>query len=368
MRKFLWMHFYLCGCLATLLICTACTGTTTPSFPLEEKWRFETSDLYDMAVDSNDKYVVAIGKPAYVLNAETGSLVQKIQPNRSDGTAEAALFDDAVMLADGDRIATYHLPDGEMLWEYQSELGWIDFPLLGRMPEVDWEIYAYSDYAYIDEQPLGIRILDAKTGKLLWDKRYLRVDPLRDGDTLYITGVSEFNAHDISNGDQRWEGKFSIYRGYAHNGIAYGGYITTGESEDEFTYSVSAYDLEKRTLVWRTKMSRNIDKIVGDDRRVFVLTMYGVFCIDAQTGQILWRQAVQRGNDIVMMGERVYINEFDTMRLLCFEQATGADCGKEKMEGIPIFLQFAGYRMEGNEHFLYVLCGKILRAYGAKQP
>ncbi|MDK2974386.1 MAG: hypothetical protein PWP08_757, partial [Methanofollis sp.] len=236
------------------------------------------------------------------------------------------------LVADG-KVFTSNWDGGQYFAfdEYTGEELW-NFTIDDRNPEIegsraqscpaykDGRVYVTS-WSYNSPGNDGyVYCLDADTGALIWKQRNLALNPcgspMIHNDTLYITtyhfyGYGEIYALDIADGSIRWSNS-SIMRTDSTPAYAYGNIYLSGGCDGYSDLVTYCFNATTGDPVWQTDPADRIGAWTCSpavaDGRVYVGTSSGysgasgLTCLDAFTGDILWKDAGGGGSPAIVDG------------------------------------------------------------------
>lgn len=165
-----------------------------------------------------------------------------------------------------------------------------------------------------------IYCLDADTGALIWKQNNLLLNtcgsPMIHDDTIYLTtyhfyGNGEIYALNISDGSIRWSNS-SIMRTDSTPAYAYGNIYVCGGCDGYSKLITYCFNATTGAPVWQTNASDKIGSWTCSpavaDGKVYAGTSNGytgssgITCLDAYTGEILWKDAGGGGSPAIVDG------------------------------------------------------------------
>lgn len=319
----------LSGALALGILLSGCvTGLTPSSWP-------------GISADGKTAYV-ASAAAVYAVNLENGNELWRF-PEKAD--AKKSFFAAPVLTPDGQLIVggydhvLYSLnpQNGQVNWQYaEARDRWVGSVLIANdliyAPNADYNLYAFnlkgefqwkfatrqaiwatpvtdSQRVYLGSLDRKVYAVDARTGKLVWDKALTGAilgSPVLGGDgRLYVaTFGGDVFALDTASGDQLW--KFAAGNFVWSAPVLSNGELYFGDSNGNF-YALNASTGAKD---WSLQPSSPIlgAPLVAGDHILFGTEAGNLYAVDTQ-GQNTWNQTLDgklysapvAGSDLILV-------------------------------------------------------------------
>lgn len=312
---------------------------------LEIKWQYQTNSYSESSpAVTEDKAYILDRESLYCLTLSTGKLMYEV-PAYSRCPSTPTVLDGKVYLAtDAGCFQCLDALTGSVLWERElPELHWVN-PLVG-----DTKIYITVDNSTYSN-PMGLPFLDClmfplwrtllaldkETGEEIWrysvpddelaevsgagfpilvhDNLLFHVNYYRDEGFLADEEESNLLCINANTGSVIWK----------HEGISPSAPIELGSITPAWlTYyrnkifmsckgSMMAVDMETQNRVWEYSLSEGWDALFSVGNGVVIANGDGwVYCLDAETGQELWKIPVKGSKMPAITGKDVFIGSFD---------------------------------------------------------
>ena len=246
-------------------------------------WRGSASALGFSQLDQIDRSNV--GRLRLVWSKTLGKGTNGIAPLAHDGV---------IFLYGGGYVSAIDAASGDTIWKYQAKLP----PRGVSQPR---GIALYGDAVYVSRVDNHVMALDAKTGRLLWDKAVegdgtFTAAPLVARGTVFQSSAVCFGkgmrcfmaALDAKSGDMKWE--FHTVPGDGEPGSQTWGGAPASERGGGGAWLGPSYDYQRDQLVFGTGNSYAVDTILSRDPKKPLPALYTntTLKLDARTGTPVW--------------------------------------------------------------------------------
>lgn len=288
-------------------------------------------------------YVVNGSKDLLCIDYKTGSILRVV---KGDFRASPSVYDGKVYIPDKERLRCFDAETGEERIEFEGEIGGVVLPPV----EVDGKIIVACSFA--------TKCYDAKTGKIIWESQgpLAPYGPYVYKDKIIVTGFSgNIICYDLSTGKILWNIVLSKVSQHFHASVFDDKVVYSYHNASSGKSFLEARNIDSGKLLWKTELinatvlwihpapavaygkiyiaakgykgtnlvlfclkpsngeilwrksylvslGASPNEIAVADNKILVSTGSGVYCFDANSGDLLWKYS-----NVEIKGRRVYI-------------------------------------------------------------
>ena len=261
-------------------------------------------------VDRGDEFIRAL----ICLDSISGEILWRCEglTGKAKGTTRTVTYASATPVTDGERIFAYFGEDGLMCVSSAGKLLWKKTePMfrgkhgVGTSPVVkDNILVVVRDVAESEEMSSSITAFDCSTGRRLWERERIShqdfaaygtplIRSLNGKEVVIVHGWYDVKAYQLETGRELWsypiahEGKHLVASLTSDNERLY----VTG-MEKVTGLNMSKLGTANDPLLWSTSIAgeKSSTPVVADGL-MFLVTESGMaYCLDSQTGKVLWER------------------------------------------------------------------------------
>lgn len=174
---------------------------------------------------------------------------------------------------------------------------------------IDYALMTHDNYLYFSERNGEVYCCDITEGAIIWKKffeKQICTDLIVYDEKLIVCDYAgNIQALNYKSGDVLWSYKAKAGIGATnaiHNNILY-----VGDSDK----NLNSINLDNGKLYWELKLSRTLGSIVGvsfyDDKLYVVSSLDGVYCINPNNQNIIWKFKCEPVSDNLCVNENYVI-------------------------------------------------------------
>ena len=251
------------------------------NFPFEEKWVFNTDNIYSMAA-GDDWLLVSDTKGILALDIADGHVLWR-KDYFPYGETGVLMINNIAYATDSSTVKAFTKSGRELL----------SFDLK-KPNDSEAQIVTGSDkyILLLRAQSWNLEVYDLSTKELLWHQYAGRgggeVFFNSSSANVYLVNANSVKAYDITNGALKWElpGNFytSTYNGQFNLYL----FNKQNTSLSDYLGTFESYDINNQKQVWSTTFSGRIHKMNIQGNLLLASTESGILAINSLNGEVVW--------------------------------------------------------------------------------